>query len=32
MGWANKNEKITVQFDNQTKITKADKNGKWMEN
>ena len=29
-GWANANEKITVQFDHQTKKTKADKNGKWM--
>jgi len=29
-GWANPNEKITIQFDHQTKKTKADKNGKWM--
>ena len=29
-GWANANEKITVQFDHQTKTTKADKSGKWM--
>jgi sialate O-acetylesterase len=29
-GWANANEKITVQFDQQIKKTKADKNGKWM--
>ena len=29
-GWAKANEKITVQFDHQTKKTKADKNGKWM--
>jgi sialate O-acetylesterase len=29
-GWANANEKITVQFNHQTKKTKADKNGNWM--
>ena len=29
-GWANANEKITVQFNHQTKATKADKAGKWM--
>ncbi len=29
-GWANPHEKITVQFDHQTKKTTADKNGKWM--
>ncbi len=29
-GWADANEKITVQFNHQTKITKADKTGKWM--
>ncbi|MEO8413259.1 MAG: sialate O-acetylesterase [Ginsengibacter sp.] len=29
-GWADANEKITVQFDHQTKTTKADKAGKWM--
>lgn len=29
-GSANANEKITVEFDHQTKKTKADKNGKWM--
>jgi len=29
-GWANANEKITVQFNNQTKTTKAGKDGKWM--
>jgi sialate O-acetylesterase len=29
-GWANAGEKITVQFDHQTKTTKADKAGKWM--
>jgi sialate O-acetylesterase len=29
-GWANANEKITVQFEQQIKKTKADKNGKWM--
>lgn len=29
-GWANPNEKITVQFNHQTKKTKADKSGKWM--
>lgn len=29
-GSANVNEKITVEFDHQTKKTKADKNGKWI--
>ena len=29
-GWASPKEKITVQFDHQTKTTKADKSGKWM--
>src|SRR5664279_3157907 len=29
-GWADANEKITVQFNRQTKTTKADKAGKWM--
>jgi sialate O-acetylesterase len=29
-GQAGANEKIAVQFNNQTKISKADKNGKWM--
>ncbi|KAA9347229.1 sialate O-acetylesterase [Larkinella humicola] len=29
-GWSDPNEKITVQFNNQTKTTKADKSGKWM--
>ncbi|MFT3843413.1 MAG: sialate O-acetylesterase [Lacibacter sp.] len=29
-GWAAKGEKITVQFNNQTKQTTADKTGKWM--
>jgi sialate O-acetylesterase len=29
-GWASANEKITVQFNHQTKTTKADKAGKWM--
>src|SRR6185437_13742990 len=29
-GWAGANEKITVEFDHQTKKTKADRNGKWM--
>lgn len=29
-GSADANEKITVQFHNQTQTTKADKNGKWM--
>ncbi|QEC65860.1 sialate O-acetylesterase [Panacibacter ginsenosidivorans] len=29
-GWANVNEKITVQFNTQTKTTKAGKDGKWM--
>jgi sialate O-acetylesterase len=29
-GWASANEKIIVQFNKQTKTTKADKNGKWM--
>ncbi|RFS26549.1 hypothetical protein DVR12_01825 [Chitinophaga silvatica] len=28
-GWADKNEKVTVQFNNQTKTVKADKNGEW---
>ncbi|GEP88696.1 sialate O-acetylesterase [Chitinophaga terrae (ex Kim and Jung 2007)] len=28
-GWADKNEKVTVQFNNQTKTVKADKNGQW---
>jgi sialate O-acetylesterase len=28
-GWADKNEKITVQFNNQTKTTKADSKGRW---
>ncbi|MBS0032006.1 sialate O-acetylesterase [Chitinophaga sp. 22321] len=28
-GWADKNEKITVQFNGQTKTVKADKNGQW---
>ncbi|PSL45342.1 sialate O-acetylesterase [Chitinophaga niastensis] len=28
-GWADKNEKITVQFHQQIKTTKADKDGKW---
>lgn len=29
-GWANANEKIAISFNKQIKITKADKNGKWM--
>lgn len=29
-GWADANEKVTVQFNHQTKTTKADKSGKWM--
>jgi sialate O-acetylesterase len=29
-GWGAANEKITVQFNQQTKITKADKAGKWQ--
>src|SRR5690242_3825990 len=29
-GWADANEKITVQFNNQTKTAKAGKDGKWM--
>ena len=29
-GWADKNEKIEVRFNNQVKSVKADKNGKWM--
>jgi sialate O-acetylesterase len=29
-GWADANEKVTIQFDKQTKTVKADKNGKWM--
>lgn len=29
-GWADSNEKITVQFHNQTQSTITDKNGKWM--
>jgi sialate O-acetylesterase len=29
-GWAGKNEKVTVQFNGQTKGTKADASGKWM--
>src|ERR1019366_5802067 len=29
-GWASAHEKIIVQFDHQTKTTKADKAGKWM--
>ncbi len=29
-GWASPKEKIIVQFDNQTKTTKADRSGKWM--
>lgn len=28
-GWADANEKIEIKFNQQTKITKADKNGKW---
>jgi len=29
-GWANEGEKITVQFNKQTKSTKTDKGGKWV--
>lgn len=29
-GWADANEKVTVQFDKQTRTAKADKNGKWI--
>jgi sialate O-acetylesterase len=29
-GWANAGEKITVQFNKQTKSAKTDKSGKWM--
>ncbi len=29
-GWALPKEKISIQFDHQTKTIKADKNGKWM--
>ncbi len=29
-GWADANEKISVQFNHQTKTIKADKSGKWM--
>ena len=29
-GWADANEKVTVQFNKQTKNTKADKTGRWM--
>ena len=29
-GWADANEKITIQFIKQTKTIKADKNGKWI--
>lgn len=29
-GWANPGEKVTVQFNKQTKSTKTDKNGKWI--
>jgi len=29
-GWADANERIVVQFRNQTKTTKAGKDGKWM--
>ena len=29
-GWADANEKITIQFNHQTKTVKADKDGKWM--
>ena len=29
-GWASPNEKITVQFHNQTKSTLTDNDGKWM--
>ncbi|HSB92919.1 MAG TPA: sialate O-acetylesterase [Flavitalea sp.] len=29
-GWAEKNEKVTVQFNGKTKSTKADASGKWL--
>ena len=29
-GWADANEKITVQFNHQTKTVKSGKDGKWM--
>ncbi len=29
-GWADKNELVEIQFANQTKKTKADKNGNWL--
>ncbi|HLX91246.1 MAG TPA: sialate O-acetylesterase [Puia sp.] len=29
-GWAEPGERITLQFDKQTKTTRADKSGKWM--
>ncbi len=29
-GWANAGEKVTVQFNKQTKSTKTDKSGKWL--
>src|SRR5579862_1218066 len=29
-GWANAGEKITVQFNKQTKTVKTEKDGKWM--
>jgi sialate O-acetylesterase len=29
-GWADANEKITIQFNQQTKTVKAGKNGKWL--
>ncbi|RRA97768.1 sialate O-acetylesterase [Larkinella rosea] len=29
-GWSDPSEKITVQFNNQTKTAKADKTGKWL--
>ena len=29
-GWADAKEKITIHFDKQTKMVKADKDGKWM--
>ena len=29
-GWADPGEKISVQFNHQTKMVKADKTGKWM--
>lgn len=31
-GWADKNEKITIQFNKQSKTTKAGKDGKWKIN